>query len=334
VNILKAFAKTVLRHMKWFVPASLAALVYIFIDHEQFLHAIATVSGKSYFAAFALASVALFLNGFRWAYIVVSSGFPHSIATLVRIRLIGQGLNVFLPGGVIGDGLQVFFIARTPRLSGAKAFSSIVVDRLVAFFVILAVLGATLGNSFPYLSSSTIILAATTSLVTLIIALFSLLKLEIHIMKLKGFLRSIMIFGTRMAREISNATKKPAVIVKASILALAGHLSSVGILWLIVNEYAIVPFDIMVPLVSMIVFLTLIPFTFAGLGVREAALFAGLEGFGVSFEEAVAVSVVWLSVSLLSSAIYASISIYLSPDPETIGKAVRQIKKINSSIQG
>jgi glycosyltransferase 2 family protein len=332
VKILKAFARTVLRKMKWFIPALLAALVYLFIDHEQFLHAIVTISGKSYFAAFALASFTLFLNGLRWAFIVISSGFPHSIATLIRIRLIGQGLNVFLPGGVIGDGLQVFFIARTPRLSGAKAFSSIVVDRLIAFFVILAVLGATLGNSFPSLSSGTILLVATACLATLIIGLFSLLKLEIHIMKLKGVISSILIFGTRMAREISSALKKPSVVVKASILALAGHLSSVGMLWLIVNEYADVPFGMMVPLVSMIVFLTLIPFTFAGLGVREAALFAGLEGFGVSFEEAVAVSVVWLSVSLLSNAIYASISIYLSPDPETIGKAVRQIKRMNGSL--
>jgi glycosyltransferase 2 family protein len=318
------------KNAKWIIAASLGALLYFFVDPAQLLDAILATSPKVFLAAFGLASATLFLNGFRWATLARSSGFPHTVATLIRVRLIAQGLNTFLPGGLIGDGIQVFFITRKPGLSGARAFTSIVADRIIALFVILIVLGATLNNTFPVLTTSAISTIFLACLFILVSGVVVLLKFESYIQKYTRFLARFLRFLVRMAKEFSKAAKKPFVIINASILALTGHLMTVSVLWLLANQYSDVSFSIMLPLASIIVFLTLVPFTISGLGVREAALFAGLKSSGISLEESVAISVVWLAIALLSTCLYAGLAVISSPNPENIGKIYHQIKKIKN----
>jgi len=305
-------------------------LYLLFVDTGRLLDAITTVSAKSYAIALGFASVVLFLNGVRWAVFVRSSRFPHSLATLIRIRLIAQGLNAFLPGGVIGDGLQVFLITRNPKLSGPRALSSVLLDRMVALFVLLAVLGSTLGNSFPGISAGVVVTIAAVCVAVPFIVMFLLLKFESYIAGFNGSIRQILMFGVRMAFEIKKAIKKPKILSLAALLAFLGNLLTVGILWQLANEFAVVPFGFMVPLVSVIVFLTLIPFTFSGLGVREAAIFAGLEGFGVSLEQAVAISFIWLTVTILTNLIYSGLAVLFSPEPETIGKIYQHFIKLRN----
>jgi glycosyltransferase 2 family protein len=330
VDRSRALTNTIKKNTKWFVTASLGALLYFFVDPAQFANAITETSPKAYVAAFGLASVVLFLNGLRWGALARSSGFPHKISTLVRVRLIAQGLNAILPGGIIGDGLQVFLITRKPGLSGARAFTSIVMDRLVALFVILTVLATTLNNTYPDLTTGVIAAVIASCSFVLVIGVMALLKFESYIHKNIRFLERGFRFLVRMAKEFSKAAKKPFVIVGVSILAFGGHLMTVGVVWLLVNQYTEVPFAIMLPVTSILVFLTLVPFTISGLGVREAALFAGLESYGISLEESVAISVIWLSITLLSVCLYAGLAVVSGPNPENIGEIYRQIRKIRN----
>jgi len=298
------------------------------VDTAQFLDALSIISAESIIIALGLESTALCLNGIRWSVFVRSSGFPHTLKTLVRIRLVAQGLNMFLPGGVIGDGLQVLFITRKSRLSGARAVTTILLDRLTAFFVILSVLGATVGNTIPGMTVGIIAMVAGGFVVVLVAGIFILLKLESRIAGIDGIFNRILMFMVNMARETGKAAKKPVILVKASLLSLMGHSTAIIVLWLLVNEFANVPFIFMVPLVSFLAFLTLVPFTFTGLGLREAALFAGLQGFGVTIEQVVAISVVWLLVSLICHATCGGLAVIMSPEPEAAGKVIQHLKQL------
>jgi glycosyltransferase 2 family protein len=316
------------------VSAVLISALLYFVDIDSLLIALSTVTLSPLLAAFALTSMTLFINGFRWAILVRASGFPHSLKTLILIRLVAQGLNVFLPGGVVGDGLQVFMITRKSSVSAARALTTILIDRLIALFVILTVLALTLGTAFPdMLKPRSVVLTMIVCFFVISGSVYTLLKFQIRLVKLKGFAGKLMAFALRSAKEVAKTFKKPVVFTKCSILSLVGHFLSIGVLWNLVNVYNEVPFSFMIPLISMVVFVTLIPFTFMGMGVREAALFTGLQQYGFSLEEAVAVSLIWLAISLFCSAIFAGIAIVLSPEPVAIQKIIKRFWPTSTRVK-
>jgi glycosyltransferase 2 family protein len=291
------------------------------------LIALNTVTPQSLVFAIVLISATLFINGLRWAIFVKASGFPHSLKTLILIRLIAQGVNNFLPGGIVGDGLQIVMITRKSSASAARALTTILIDRLVALFVILSVLMLTLGNTFPnMLETETVIAVFAGCFLIIALGISTLLKFQVRLMALKGFIGKAANFVLRSAREVVKTIRKPVTLAKCAVLSLVTHLFSIGVLWNLVNVYNEVPYSFMIPLVSMVVFVTLIPFTFMGVGVREAALFAGLQQFGFSLEEAVAVSVLWLSVTLISNAIFTGLAIFLSPEPAAIRQTINRFR--------
>jgi glycosyltransferase 2 family protein len=314
------------RFASFLVSAFLIAVLMYFVDIENLAKALLSVDPGPLLTAFGLASVVLFVNGFRWALFVRASGFPHSIKSLILIRLIAQGLNAFLPGGVIGDGLQVFMITRRTRVSAAKALTTIVIDRFVALVVNLILLALTIGNSFPhFLSTEATILILVACITVASMGIIILLRFDERISGISGFPAKILKFSLRIAKEFRKALRKPIVLLKCTGLSAVGHLISVGILWQLVNMYFDISFSVMIPLVSMVVFVTLIPLTFMGVGVREAVLYAGLKQFGFTLEEVVAVSLIWLSITLLSNAIFTGCALVLSPEPQSIERFKKKV---------
>jgi glycosyltransferase 2 family protein len=321
------FFRTALQNVaKFLISFILIAGLLLFVDSDSLIDALSTLTFQVFAYAVLLGTTVLVLNSLRWAIIVKAARFPHSFRNLILVRLVAQGLNAFLPGGVLGDGLQIFLITRKASVSAARALSTVFFDRMIALFVILTVLAFTIGDTLPeMLDTKTVVFALVACMAVISGGVYVLLKFQFQLTALKGWTGKIMVFGLRFAKEIRKAISNPGILIICASLSFVGHLISVAMLWYLVNVFAEVTFSFMIPLISMVVFVTLVPLTFLGIGLREAALFAGLKQFGFSLEEAVAVSLIWLSITLLTNGVLTGAVILMSSEPEAVKKFVDRV---------
>lgn len=84
----------------------------------------------------------LFLNWFisseRWRMILLSQGFPTTALQALRLTLIGAFFNYVIPGGVGGDVVKSFYVAKENPAARLKSIITIAMDRLLGLFSMLA----------------------------------------------------------------------------------------------------------------------------------------------------------------------------------------------------
>jgi uncharacterized membrane protein YbhN (UPF0104 family) len=87
------------------------------------------------------------LQYYRWYLLVRAVDLPFTLRNAVRLGLVGTFYNVFLPGSIGGDIVKAVFIARGQPGRKAVAVATVVFDRLVGLFGLIA-LAATAGGLF------------------------------------------------------------------------------------------------------------------------------------------------------------------------------------------
>lgn len=94
------------------------------------------------FSAFAtLAILACFVVAIqfvRWYLLVRALDLPFSIGNAFRLGLVGCFYNAFLPGSVGGDLVKAYYIARDTPGKRASAVATVIADRLVGLFGLIA----------------------------------------------------------------------------------------------------------------------------------------------------------------------------------------------------
>lgn len=78
----------------------------------------------------------LALGGTRWWLLLRSQGVPLKWSYVFSLTLIGNFFNFAIPGGVGGDVVKGYYILRGGRGDRLKAASSILVDRILGFYVL------------------------------------------------------------------------------------------------------------------------------------------------------------------------------------------------------
>ena len=254
--------------------------------------------------AVAVAALVLIISSIRWWIFVRAANFPHGLGVAVRVRLIAQLLNLIIPSGVVGDGLQVFLVSRRPRLSGPKALATILVDRLVALFTVALLLFMTawlLGDEMADLVYSVIL---AVGFAVFVFALGVLLSRKLDWMQLPaGRLSSILKFVTGTFQEIGAFKNAFTSLTLALILAVIGILGTTAIAWFLMSGMVEVSFLQLLPTFCLVMLSSFVPATFSGLGVREWIFFANLKAFGMSLEESVALSLTLFGVLAFTAAI-------------------------------
>jgi uncharacterized protein (TIRG00374 family) len=254
--------------------------------------------------AIAISALVLIISSVRWWIFVRAANFPHGLGVAVRVRLIAQLLNLIIPSGVVGDGLQVFLVSRRPRLSGPKALATILVDRLVALFTVALLLFMTawlLGDEMADLVYS-VILAVGFAVFVFVLAVFLSRKLN-WVQLPAGRLSSILKFVTGTFQEIGAFKNAFTSLTLALILAVIGILGTTAIAWFLMSGMADVGFLQLLPTFCLVMLSSFIPATFSGLGVREWIFFANLKAFGMSLEESVALSLTLFGVLTFTAAV-------------------------------
>ena len=90
-------------------------------------------------AAFVVMLAGILITLVRWWYLVRSVGISFSLSDAMRIGFLGYLFNLAPMGIVGGDLLKAWMLSREKPGTRARAFASVIVDRIVGLYVLFLV---------------------------------------------------------------------------------------------------------------------------------------------------------------------------------------------------
>lgn len=118
-------------------------LVFWWLSKKDLISISAFVAGLKNWPLLLLGFVALvtatFLAAFRWGILLKAQDIHLKPSRLLQLQFIGNFFNVALPGAVSGDFVKAFYIAHESPGNRAKAFGSILFDRILGLSALVVV---------------------------------------------------------------------------------------------------------------------------------------------------------------------------------------------------
>ncbi len=290
---------------------------------DKILHA----NGAVLFAAFAVFYLGFPLRGLRWTYLIRRTGFPLRLRDGTEILFLSWLVNCLVPAK-LGDIYRAYLLKINSTVSLSRTFGTVFVERILDLFAIV-VLG--LASGF---------VSFRTGLPTEVQIVFA--AGVVFVVVLAGGLLTMRNFG----RRILNALPVPARIVEfydrfeegvfasVGLRALPGLVVLTGLIWateatrlyLVVEALGLPDVHLGISGAFFIALsaslLTAIPITPAGLGFVEGAVVGLLTlVYGVPQAEALAITLVDRTISVLTIIILGSILYAVSPKRRGAGVA-------------
>jgi uncharacterized membrane protein YbhN (UPF0104 family) len=267
----KRFIKTFLK----FVLTALA-LYYVFtrIDFSNVIGLISQANIWILLVAVLLFGASKAVSAFRLNIFFEKTGLTISNSLNIKLYLLGMFYNLFLPGGIGGDGYKIYLLQKHYKTGTGKLFGAVLTDRLsgmLALVLLALFLFSTIEMSFKWnwLGYALIPVA--------IVGFYTFCRLFY-----KHFIP--VLFLTLSFSLIVQALQL--ICVYMIILALgAGHEHML--------EY------LLVFLVSSIV--AVLPISIGGMGVRELTFLYGAQILGIDESLAVSISLLFYIITALVS---------------------------------
>lgn len=230
-----------------------------------------------------LSFLTLVFNTWRWLILLRSQGFNASFGQTLSLSFIGLFFNFAMPGGVGGDVVKGYYLTRDFPHQKMAAVVSVLMDRLIGFFVMLLaasmaslVFWDRLDHDPRLLGIALSTLGATSAF--LLVLVFSLsrrlqIPLKRGVDRLKNF-PGYEAFA-KVYRALHAYRKHPKVVLQALALALVNQVLLVTFFALIAVAVGEGEFDhavlwFCIPIGLVVQALPLAP---AGVGVGQAAFF-------------------------------------------------------------
>ena len=256
-------------------------------------------------------------NSLRWRILLGARGIVFTVPRLAYYYLVGIFFSTFLPTSVGGDFMRIVGVAGATGRR-ADAFASVVVERLMGFFVLIPICLV----SIPFVAGrledvTPILLVGIVGLLIFVGAYLVLLRpVARHVSRL--LVPLFRLFGRFKLRERLERAYEAVVFYRDSRQAVfQGLLLSVlsRLLWVLGCYFVAIAFSMDVSFTTLLVVVPVVelaravPVSLAGIGVREAAFVALLGQFGVgeslAFAYGVMVYVVFLLFSIIGGVLYA-----------------------------
>ena len=306
-SFLAKFSITKKTLVKILLSGSLLSYILYKAQIETISQIIAGAHLKYYILSVALYIAAQPVRTLRWGMLLQKKEVTVSQSKLLFLCFIGTFFSSFLPTIVGGDMVRGYYVFRETN-SHEVSFASIIVERLCGL-VVVVVIG--FGASIYFLSIQ--------GLTPLIIASFSgcfatflvllLVFNQTLVTRLVQPLKPMQRWGMiHRMREIYQATLSYRSHLKTIIWCLV--LSFLYELVIIYIHYLLslalawsIPFNVFILAVPVITIVSMFPFSFGGLGVREAATVVFFSQYAISTANAVSISLMSYSIALVAGAI-------------------------------
>jgi len=282
------------------VSLAVLAIVVQRAGVENLLDALRSVELRWFAVALAIHLFGIALRAYRWSLLIASLGAPVPFGRLLYLYFVGNFFNTFLPTGIGGDVVKIIELA--PERGGATAFSTVFVDRLTGILgsslIALAVAVTIPANVPPEVQTLVVVTSGGIVLATL--ALTQGKYLDRLIWQSRFF--SNLPFAGKLHKVYTALTSySVGAIVRATLVSLPFTLT------LIATQYAlslalgldvdIRYFILFTPIVALA---QVLPISLNGLGIREGAFAALFTSVGVAASDAVAMSLLYQLLRLLT----------------------------------
>ncbi|BCD62007.1 glycosyltransferase 2 family protein [Nitratiruptor sp. YY08-26] len=262
------------------IALSLALLLFVFsqIDTKKLLQIIQRSDSLWLVAAFVLFNLSKIISSVRLNYYFKDISVNLSQLEALRLYYVGMFYNLFLPGGIGGDGYKIYLLQTHHKCGYKNLVAATLLDRLsglVALLFLAALLW--LGSSFAKFSELLNLLAIATAL----------LAYPVFLILHKKLFAKFMTY-----------------IVATTLLGLLVQLLQVASAYTILKalhvESEMVDY-LTLFLISSIV--AVLPLTIGGVGAREFTFLYGLKIIGKEPSTGIAMSFLFFLITLISSAI-------------------------------
>lgn len=293
--------------LSFFVKIIISILLMYYVVHdvnfEEIFAAIKSAKFSVLFFAFLLHFVGLFLSSVRWKILLKAQNIDSKLRFLFQSYLVATFFNHFLPSTVGGDSIRTFDSWKLGE-NKEKAFAVVVLDRflglltLLIFAIISIILSPDIAKVVPNIHLWMIILSFGAAIIIWFILsppmnFFKQLK-----EKKNGIVGIVAGLIHKVDVAFSKFSDKKESLLFAFLLSFLLQFNVVlyyyGISFALGLNVTFIDFFLIVPLT---IFITMIPISFNGLGLRENALFLFLSPFGVLQTQAIAFA--WIEYSML-----------------------------------
>jgi uncharacterized membrane protein YbhN (UPF0104 family) len=259
--------------LKCLLSGTALFIVFRNIDRQQFIHFFFRADPVWLLSALLLYNLSKIFSAFRLNYFFRDAATRLSEKDNLILYYIGMFYNLFLPGGIGGDGYKVYLVNRdlnTPLKSAIQAVLFVRLSGMVALAALSFLFGWMAFPEIPYHNLG--LIAVVLSLPAWYLA---------NVWLAKGFLASFW---------------------KTSLLSFAVQIIQVLCAWAILASLGIADFTsayLTVFLVSSLV--SVLPISIGGIGIRELVFIAAAGFCPIDKSEAVAFSFLFFLVTAVSS---------------------------------
>lgn len=259
------------------VSAAILAVLWWSVDPAAILAAARAAAPGWFWAAVAL-TIPLTLAT-AWRFAALSSGSVGAGEAL-RLILAASTLNMVLPSKM-GDLAKAWILRRDGTMSGGRALALVVLEKLLDLWSLVAVGAIALTLTRPALPGG----EASLALALLVLwggalglllpmlagrrALAPLVALTRPLGKLHDRLAGLLAEWDGLIAWLRASPLRAFGMLAGSLLLWAGHMVQI---WLFASAIGTVPLGLTMAYAVIAILAGLLPFTFAGVGTRDAAL--------------------------------------------------------------
>jgi len=264
---------------------------YIFhrIDFSSAWATLVSIPPGAVIAAIAILLVQLVLSSVRLKELLRQLGRDCGLPALLDINWIGAFFSQTLISFVGGDAMRVWRMVRF-KIPVAIATQSVLLDRLAGFGGIVVVLLATIPFLVPLLESLEMkvgLLLIAGGVLGFIFAVFVLRRLPERFTKHR-IMSTISAFAAR-GLYIARSGRGAAYVLGLSVLV---QLANVLVLFILARGLSInLALGTFVIFMPTVLFLSMLPISISGWGVREGAMVGALAVEGVPAHQSLALSI-------------------------------------------
>lgn len=223
------------------------------------------------------------LGFIRWQWLLIDQGIRLRWSRVLQLTLIGNFFNIALPGAVSGDFVKAFYVAREGEGQRARAFGSIVFDRLAGLSALVLVSAGAMALDFGDLWGSPLFQAIRAMMIlgALAVVFFYgyLFLVQEHRDPLLKFLRRIgqrypkLLAMARIYEGVRHYHHHRVTVLKVLLLSVLIHLTVCTCCVLFARALGdltlpVMPVYVVVPLGLLV---TAVPVMPAGVGTGHAA---------------------------------------------------------------
>lgn len=256
---------------------SIALLYFIIqqIDIKRVIDALSSVNIFYFFLAFLLYNLSKIISAIRLNYYFKEIAINLPLWQNLRLYYLGMFYNLFLPGGIGGDGYKAYILKRHFGCKLTLVLKALLFDRISGLIALLF-LAALLFLFSRYAISPLNYLALLTA-----VAIYPLFYFISY--KKQLFMRYFQVTNTL-----------------GFLVQFVQLLSALALLFALDSSLPIVEYLVLF-LISSVV--SVLPITIGGVGVRELTFLYGLQFIGLAPDSGIAFSFLFFALNLFASAL-------------------------------